>query len=253
MRFLLAAALLAGTASALNAQDAARAARLVRAYPGWLAGIQGDDLLWRDGHRTPFRSARTPLSYSDLLDHADLHDQMAAPYPGCAPIQPPAHNQDPGRARDEAFFKTMYGATSDAVRRQLVPVDWFGQRLLVSRVNGVDRALAAVAKEIAARPELRRYVSPSAGTFLWRPIAGTQRLSAHAYGIAIDLNTAYSDYWRWGGYEEGQTGIPYRNRMPLALVSIFERHGFVWGGRWYHEDTMHFEYRPELAGCAPGP
>jgi hypothetical protein len=20
----------------------------------------------------------------------------------------------------------------------------------------------------------------------------------------------------------------------------------VWGGRWYHYDTMHFEYRPEL-------
>ncbi|MDP3291618.1 MAG: M15 family metallopeptidase, partial [Sulfuricurvum sp.] len=23
-------------------------------------------------------------------------------------------------------------------------------------------------------------------------------------------------------------------------------HGFIWGGRWYHYDTMHFEYRPEL-------
>ena len=27
---------------------------------------------------------------------------------------------------------------------------------------------------------------------------------------------------------------------------IFEKYGFVWGGRWYHYDTMHFEYRPEL-------
>ena len=25
-----------------------------------------------------------------------------------------------------------------------------------------------------------------------------------------------------------------------------EKHGFIWGGRWYHYDTMHFEYRPEL-------
>jgi hypothetical protein len=23
-------------------------------------------------------------------------------------------------------------------------------------------------------------------------------------------------------------------------------HGFIWGGYWYHYDTMHFEYRPEL-------
>ena len=30
------------------------------------------------------------------------------------------------------------------------------------------------------------------------------------------------------------------------IVEIFERHGFIWGGKWYHYDTMHFEYRPEL-------
>jgi hypothetical protein len=29
-------------------------------------------------------------------------------------------------------------------------------------------------------------------------------------------------------------------------VDIFERHGFIWGGKWGHFDTMHFEYRPEL-------
>ncbi len=29
-------------------------------------------------------------------------------------------------------------------------------------------------------------------------------------------------------------------------IDIFERHGFIWGGRWYHFDTMRFEYRPEL-------
>ena len=27
---------------------------------------------------------------------------------------------------------------------------------------------------------------------------------------------------------------------------LIERHGFIWGGNWYHYDTMHFEYRPEL-------
>jgi hypothetical protein len=29
-------------------------------------------------------------------------------------------------------------------------------------------------------------------------------------------------------------------------VEVFERHGFIWGGKWNHYDTMHFEYRPEL-------
>jgi len=29
-------------------------------------------------------------------------------------------------------------------------------------------------------------------------------------------------------------------------VEVFKRHGFTWGGKWHHYDTMHFEYRPEL-------
>jgi hypothetical protein len=34
--------------------------------------------------------------------------------------------------------------------------------------------------------------------------------------------------------------------MPQEVVAIFEKRGFIWGGKWYHFDTMHFEYRPEL-------
>jgi hypothetical protein len=33
--------------------------------------------------------------------------------------------------------------------------------------------------------------------------------------------------------------------MTHEIVDIFERRGFVWGGKWYRYDTMHFEYRPE--------
>ena len=38
------------------------------------------------------------------------------------------------------------------------------------------------------------------------------------------------------------TAIGYRSE----IVEIFERHGFIWGGKWSYYDTMHFEYRPEL-------
>jgi D-alanyl-D-alanine carboxypeptidase len=30
----------------------------------------------------------------------------------------------------------------------------------------------------------------------------------------------------------------------------FERAGFIWGGKWYHFDTFHFEYRPEIIALA---
>ena len=34
------------------------------------------------------------------------------------------------------------------------------------------------------------------------------------------------------------------------IVDAFEAEGFAWGGRWYHYDTMHFEWRPELFDAA---
>jgi D-alanyl-D-alanine carboxypeptidase-like protein len=47
--------------------------------------------------------------------------------------------------------------------------------------------------------------------------------------------------------------ITYKDQIPWEIIRIFESHGFIWGGKWYHYDTMHFEYRPELliAGKAP--
>ena len=37
---------------------------------------------------------------------------------------------------------------------------------------------------------------------------------------------------------------------PETVIKIFEKYGFVWGGTWDEYDTMHFEYRPELAVLA---
>ncbi len=78
----------------------------------------------------------------------------------------------------------------------------------------------------------------------WRTISGTNRLSAHSFGIAIDINVDYADYWKWNQQDESK--IEYNNRIPQKIIGIFERNGFIWGGKWYHYDIMHFEYRPEL-------
>jgi hypothetical protein len=92
---------------------------------------------------------------------------------------------------------------------------------------------------------LQQFVRNPAGTFNWRPIAGTNRLSVHSFAAAIDINLDRADYWRWSGAKPGN--VPrFRNRIPVEIADVFERHGFIWGGRWYHYDTMHFEYRPEL-------
>jgi uncharacterized protein involved in tellurium resistance len=87
------------------------------------------------------------------------------------------------------------------------------------------------------------------GSFNWRMIAGTERLGAHSFGIAVDFNRALGGYWRGSGAVEDNVGDnfgDYANRYPEVLVRQMERFGFIWGGKWHHFDGMRFEYRPEL-------
>jgi peptidoglycan L-alanyl-D-glutamate endopeptidase CwlK len=158
-------------------------------------------------------------------------------------------NIDPGRMRDEEFFKAMYGRNEDEVKKHLVNVSWMpgvsNRKILFTEVNSANKKLEDVSAELVALPkEYHKYVEKLSGTYVWRYIAGTNRLSAHSFGIAIDIDATHSDYWRWD-YVYGGI-VEYRNEIPKQIVNIFEKHGFIWGGRWYHYDTMHFEYRPEI-------
>ena len=233
----------------------ARIAGLIAAYPHHLDRIEGNVLAWRDGTRMPIDDGRGPKTHEARLATADIKDMFVVPYPRGARVSPPARDEDPGRARNAALFDKMYGdCGKGGVAANLVDVVWlpkkWGKPLKVTRINGVAEKLAAVSRELDALPaSFDRYLFPSAGTYACRSIAGTDRISAHGHGIAIDLSTVTTDYWRWAKRAPTKgDAIPYRNRLPLEIVDIFERHGFIWGGKWYHYDTMHFEYRPDLLG-----
>ena len=222
---------------------------LVAAYPNALAGHDGKVLHWRDGTVMPVSDGAEKTTFPELLRHASIIDQFRIPYPRGRIERPPAVDADPGRFRNTRFFTKMYGdCRTGQVTPRLVSLPWlpkiWGQSIRITSVNGVDAHLRAVSAEIDALPEkIKRAAYPIAGTYNCRAVADTGQSSPHGYGIAIDLNTAFSDYWYWrphGGR------ILYRNRMPQEIVTIFEKHGFIWGGKWYHFDTMHFEFRPEL-------
>jgi len=53
--------------------------------------------------------------------------------------------------------------------------------------------------------------------------------SRHAWGMAFDINTDTNP----------QGGVP---QMNCAVVRIFRKWGFAWGGNFWPEDGMHFEY-----------
>jgi hypothetical protein len=224
---------------------------LLRAYPDALAGFDGVDLIWRDGTHMPVDDGKTipEKTIEEQLHHGSILDQLRLPYPAGAALLP-APQQDPGRIRNEAFFDKMYGdCRRGQVAPRLVPVVWLptagGHVVHITSVNGVDLQLAAISRELDELPaEDKKYLYPLGGTYLCRHVADTGQTSMHAWGAAIDINPGVSDYWLW---HRGPNGVPvYVNHVPPEVVAAFERHGFIWGGRWAHFDTMHFEYRPEL-------
>jgi hypothetical protein len=83
-----------------------------------------------------------------------------------------------------------------------------------------------------------------------RNVVGSNAMSTHAYGAAIDINPIQNpSYDRVNGVRVlvPKAGAPYAKRAPLrpgmaeSVIQIFAAHGFtVWGGRFRDADYQHF-------------
>lgn len=221
----------------------AYAQRLMDTYPQCNMRYEDSCLVVNDSVRITYDD-HIRKSFTEKLDNCDIEDAFSMIYDTINTI--PGYLNDAGRGRNELLFKTMYGNSEQEVRKNLVLVEWFGQKISFTKVNNAAQQLEQVSEELSHYPEYRKYLT-GASTFYWRKVRGANRMSAHSYGIAIDINTKYSNYWLWANPHSAETdSITYQNQIPLEIVRIFEKHGFIWGGRWYHYDTMHFEYRPEI-------
>ena len=215
-------------------------------YPD-ITFVKGDSVFFADGSTLPYDDHRQK-SFDEKLADADIEDIFTFAYPAFAPIAVPGFNEDPGRFRNDALLKKIYGSDKKTVEKNLITVRWLprhgGRKLLFNGKAHAAEQLQQISDELDRLPDdFMKYVKNINGTYSFRKIAGTDRPSAHSYGIAIDLDTKHSSYWLW------DRTWHYRNEIPQQVVDIFERHGFIWGGRWYHYDTMHFEYRPEMFGA----
>lgn len=78
---------------------------------------------------------------------------------------------------------------------------------------------------------LQSKIQSFGGCFSFRPQRTGSKLSAHAWGIAIDLNS--------GTNAQGSEG-----NMDVALIEVFQNAGFEWGGVWQgkRRDPMHFQF-----------
>ncbi|MDP2644503.1 MAG: M15 family metallopeptidase [Desulfobacterales bacterium] len=220
-----------------------------QSYPGHFSLMERNILRWKDGTEMLFDDGRVK-SFAMRLQAPDLEDQVSIPYrPGKSYVVPTI-NFDPGRIRYEPFFLKMYGSSPNHVKAKLAPVYWLPEtqrrKIWITSINGVDKKLQSISNELdRLSPLLKKYVSKISGTFTWRNIRGTTRLSPHSFGIAVDINADLSHYWMDHGRLPGNHRIHDHN-VPMEIAEIFEKNSFIWGGKWYHYDTMHFEYRPEL-------
>lgn len=91
--------------------------------------------------------------------------------------------------------------------------------------------------------------------FCYRKVSGTTKLSKHATGMAVDINTLYNPYVRTGKdgrrivepatgtkYVDRSKSFPYKIVKGDLLYRLFLKHGFKWGGSWRTvKDWQHFE------------
>lgn len=93
--------------------------------------------------------------------------------------------------------------------------------------------------------------------FNYRIVDGTDHLSKHAYGLAIDINPFYNPYVVFNKDGNGETYIspkgsevyadrskdfPYKIDENDLCYKLFIEHGFTWGGNWNSsKDYQHFQ------------
>lgn len=184
-------------------------------------------------------------------------DPVFYPY-SLVPLREPMPVIEPMPIHCTDVPEALWGPTEAEIRRHGRSVRFLEHRMFVNEL--MTDALAAVERDIDALALTDRAIAEWVAdieitySFTSRRIAGSPVRSQHAFGLAFDLvPTSYRGrhvYWRWSRALEGadwvDIPIPERWSVPDAVLVIFERHGFVWGGKWARFDAMHFEYRPEI-------
>ncbi|MBR1778166.1 MAG: M15 family metallopeptidase [Alphaproteobacteria bacterium] len=102
--------------------------------------------------------------------------------------------------------------------------------------------------------------------FNYRKIAGSNKLSNHSFGLALDLNPLYNPYVRQtktktvvspktaAAYADRDKDFPHKIDRNDPAYRAFVKQGFTWGGDWQSvKDYQHFEYPNYAVANASSP
>lgn len=113
-----------------------------------------------------------------------------------------------------------------------------GDRADLVTIPGPGNTRFTVARKVA--PQFSAFLSDlgargygidqrQSGSYNYRNIKDSPRLSQHAYGNAIDLNSLINP--------RGSR----KHNLPADIGDIAAKYGLAWGGTWSNPDPMHFE------------
>ncbi len=164
----------------------------------------------------------------------------------------------PQLPQDVDFWQELFEVGDRAqTEASLVKTSLFGMTVTVNKtLLGPFEKIEKEVNEIAKTDEeVQTFLDTlsSVSGYSWRYVAGTNRLSNHSYGLAIDmLPQGWGNkmlYWSWvRDYNDDWMLVPQEDLWtpPEKVVQVMFDNGFIWGGTWAIYDTMHFEYKPEL-------
>lgn len=233
----------------------------------WCIELDGMVFAWAEGRLLPF---------SKRVEAENYGKQIIYPNTG-KPRNPKAYTQDDitelmkkgtkaalaaEKPVDNTFTQFLL-QTNDRIvtEKNIRSMTFLGHRLNMHKmavpfVEKIDSEIKDIAK---TNKEVAKFIADISeiGGYNWRTIDGTAgRRSYHSYGLAIDIGVKSNKkptYWEWvRTWNSKWMLIPQSSLWspPVPVIKTFEKYGFVWGGTWDEYDTMHFEYRPELAVLA---
>ncbi|MFQ6608787.1 MAG: M15 family metallopeptidase [Fidelibacterota bacterium] len=204
-----------------------------------------------------YRNGRM-LSEESFQDQ-DQYQSIFYDYPLGSLTELPEYEELPKRSSD--FLDHLFGTAERELSEQCDWVPFLNHKAYVNHFCA--EALRKVEGEILEAAEsdsaVRTYIDSLKiiYSFKQRKISGSNNVSYHFYGLALDLvPNSYEGKqvnWKWSSvYFKEWHLIPLAKRWspPQKVIDAFEHNGFVWGGKWSHFDTIHFEYVPEIIGLA---
>ena len=177
------------------------------------------------------------------------------------------------RMQGKTYKENPYIGRSDL--RHIRALHWdYDQQMhvgeMICNARIADRVVSILRKLFDAKYPIQRMILPdvydadderqmrdnNSSCFCYRAVAGTTKLSKHARGMAVDINSFYNPYYKdcadgtrfvqpatAAEFCDRTKAVPYKIDHNDLSFRLFTEAGFKWGGDWIScKDYQHFEF-----------